>query len=279
MTAAPAITHDAGPIGIFDSGIGGLSILRHMRTAMPAENLIYFADSGFAPYGEKSEAAIAERSLAITDFLLAQGIKLLVVACNSATASSIQILRARHPGFPIIGVEPGLKPSSVSTKLGVVGVLATAATLSSTKFNALLASIAEQSNVRFILQPCNGLADQIERGEVHSPMTIRLLQQYVEPMLVENADTIVLGCTHYPFVKQVLENIIVRRTDRHINIIDTGEPVTRQTARRLEESGRANRHGAQGDLRVFTTGSVTSIKDAFKKLLQISVDVHPVTSS
>lgn len=270
-----AIANDA-PIGIFDSGIGGLSVLRHIRLALPHEHLIYFADSGFAPYGEKPESAIIERCLAIADFLRTRQIKLLVVACNSATAAAISALRSRYPDLPLVGVEPGLKPSSLATRSGVVGVMATAATLSSQKFGTLLHGIVAETGVRFILQPCHGLAAQIERGELYSPATVRLLHQYLEPILAEEADTIVLGCTHYPFVRPAMEDILRRRTSAPIQIIDTGEPVARQTLRRLTECGHIGQTDTPGSLAAYTTGSITALSSAFQTLLQESVEVQAV---
>lgn len=271
-------TRTDGPIGIFDSGIGGLSVLRHIRAALPNEDLIYFADSGFAPYGQKPESAILARCQAIAAFLLRHGVKLIVVACNSATAAAIALLRQHYPALPLVGVEPGIKPSTLCTRTGVVGVMATAATISSAKFNALLETTSTQTGVRFILQPCNGLADQIERGELRSPATIRLLKQYVDPLLTTDADTIVLGCTHYPFVRECIEEIVAQSTQRPVQIIDTGEAVARQVVRRLVEADCLNSAAKAGGLQVFTTGSTSSIDTAFVRLLDLSVSCHAVAS-
>ncbi len=199
MTASPHIITPAdanASVGVFDSGIGGLSVLRHIHAHLPHEHLLYFADSGYAPYGGKPKAQIVERTLAIAEFLLQRGAKALVVACNTATAASIAALRERYPSLPVVGVEPGLKPAAALTRSGIVGVLATERTLASPRFAALHEKISEATGVRFLLQPCIGLAAQVEKGELHSRATERLLQAYVTPLVEQGADTLVLGCTH-----------------------------------------------------------------------------------
>src|SRR5438094_4179182 len=172
-------TSPDAPIGIFDSGVGGLSILRHVRAQLPHEHLVYVADSGFAPYGDKPEAVVAERSLAIAHFLVAQGAKAIVVACNTATGAAVRLLRERLPEIPIVGVEPGLKPAAALTRSGTVGVLATERTLTSENFLLLRDQIAHDTGARFLLQPCRGLADQIELGELESPAVVAMLRGYV----------------------------------------------------------------------------------------------------
>ena len=159
------------PVGIFDSGLGGLSVLRHVRAQLPQETLIYFADSAFAPYGGKPEALVIARTLAVADFLVAQGIKALVVACNTATAAAITAVRERYPDLPVVGVEPGLKPAALCSVSRVVGVLATERTLASARFQALEMQLSAATGVRFLPQPCVGLADQVEKGELRSPAT------------------------------------------------------------------------------------------------------------
>jgi len=224
MTPAPL--RDA-PIGIFDSGVGGLSVLRHIRAQLPHEHLMYFADSGFAPYGDKPEAVVVERVLAIGSFLVEQKAKAIVVACNTATVAAIARLRERFPGMPIVGVEPGLKPAAAATRSGTVGVLATERTLSGAKFLQLRDQISAASGARFLLQPCHGLADQIEFGELESNETDALLARYILPLLDGGADTLVLGCTHYPLVQASIEKIIARATDRSVTLVDTGDAVAR----------------------------------------------------
>jgi glutamate racemase len=266
------------PIGVFDSGIGGLSILKYIRASLPHEDLLYFADSGHAPYGGKAEEQIVVRALAIAEFLTRYRVKALVVACNTATAAAIKALRERYPELPVVGVEPGLKPAAASTKSGIVGVLATERTLSSAKFNQLREQIASATKVRFLPQACIGLADQVEKGELHSAATAELVRRYVEPLLEQGADTLVLGCTHYPFVRPLIEESIARITSQPVTIIDTGEPVARQLLRLLSEGGLLRQHG-QGTIASFTTGSETALYSAFSRLLHQQPQVTPIAAA
>lgn len=266
------------PIGIFDSGVGGLSVLRHIQTRLPQENVLYFADSGCAPYGGKPEEFIVGRTLAITDFLLQQGAKAIVVACNTATAAAIGALRARYPQLPLVGVEPGLKPAAALTKNNAIGVLATERTLASSKFKQLSAYVSARTGVRVLTQACIGLADQIEKGELHSTATTLLVQRYVAPLIAQGADTLVLGCTHYPFVLPLLQDAICRLTSRPVNIIDTGLPIALQLARLLTQHDLPNMSGNPGLLQAFTTGDEAVLKNAFSNLLnlQTSITTLPV---
>ena len=263
------------PIGIFDSGIGGLSVLRHVHTLLPDESLLYFADSGFAPYGEKPEAVIVERTVSIAAFLLTQNIKALVVACNTATAAAIAGLRARYPELPVVGVEPGLKPAASLTHSGTIGVLATASTLASEKFVKLQSQVAQDSRVTFLLQPCNGLAHQIEKGELNSRETQQLVERYVVPLLAQHADTLVLGCTHYPFVEQLIRDV----AGPEVKIVDTGEPVARQLQRLLEQRDLLRQLPATDRLMAFTTGSSSTLSLAFSKLLRLEALVQVVSAT
>lgn len=261
------------PIGVFDSGIGGLSVLRHIQLALPQEHLLYVADSGFAPYGGKPESVIVARTLAIAEFLLARGAKALVVACNTATGAAIQGLRERYPALPIVGVEPGLKPAAAITKSGRVGVLATERTLGGVKFNLLHEQITAATGVHFLLQPCIGLADQVEKGELRSAATAVLVQRYVAPLLEAGADTLVLGCTHYPFLQPAIENVAQGTGKPEINVIDTGEAVARQLKRMLSEYGLSRQSAENGFLKCFTTGSETTLTNALVKLLKLQAGV------
>ncbi|MGZ7030224.1 MAG: glutamate racemase, partial [Terriglobales bacterium] len=262
--------------GIFDSGVGGLSVLRHVRAHLPHEHLLYFADSGFAPYGDKPEQVVAARVLAVGGFLVERGVKALVVACNTATVAAIALLRARYPELPIVGVEPGLKPAAAATRSGKVGVLATEATLGGEKFLLLRDQIAAATGTQFLLQPCVGLADQIEQGELDSGDTTAMLERYIAPLLAGGADTLVLGCTHYPLVQASIEKVIARFTDREITLIDTGDAVARQLARLLAASGR-QRGEAPARLDAFTTASATALETAFSSLVGIDVTASEVT--
>lgn len=267
------------PIGVFDSGIGGLSVLRHMQHALPHERFIYFADAGFAPYGDKSPAVISERSLAVVRFLLSKRIKALVVACNSATAAAIDTIRVNHPALVVIGIEPGLRPAAQQTRTGTVGVLATAATISSARFSSLRVQIeTEAKNVRFIARACVGLADQIEKGELRSTATIQLLQRHITPLLCQGADTLVLGCTHYPFVRPAIESLLCSSTTP-VSIMDTGEAVTRQLLKRLAECNLLHPQTDSGDLQVFTTGNASTLQDGFNRLLGHTVFAQSIKTS
>jgi glutamate racemase len=267
-----------GPVGVFDSGIGGLSVLRHVLTLLPHEDLLYFADSGFAPYGGKPEEAIVERTLAIADFLVQRGAKALVVACNTATAAAIRALRERYPVLPLVGVEPGLKPAAALTRTKIVGVLATKGTLASGKFNLLREQIGAASGVQFLPQPCIGLADQVEKGELHSAATATLIRGYVAPLIEQGADTLVLGCTHYLFVQPLIEEAARRAGVGPIAIVDTSEPIARQLVRLLAEHGLLRNTQREGRLEGFTSGSETMLRTAFAKLLKLHPPVTQINA-
>ncbi|PUA16956.1 glutamate racemase [Glaciimonas sp. PCH181] len=261
------------PIGIFDSGVGGLSVLRHIREAMPNENLLYFADSAHAPYGDKTEQAILDRTLAIADFLLQKNAKALVVACNTATAAAIKAVRNAYPALVVVGIEPGLKPAAQHTRTKMIGVLATSGTLSSLRFKQLSQQITTTTEVHFVLQACVGLADQIEKGELNTPATEALIQRYLTPLLEQNVDTLVLGCTHYPFVRPLIEDIVRRLTSNPITIIDTGDAVTKQLVRVLIEHQLRETNTPPGTLTAFTTGDLPALKTTFFNLLGLQPPV------
>ena len=267
--------HDA-PIGIFDSGIGGLSVLRHIRQQLPHEDVIYFADSGFAPYGGKPEPFIVERSLSISAFLLEQGCKALVVACNTATATAIHLLRARYPDIPIVGIEPGLKPAAALSKTRVIAVLATDRTLGSEKFHKLHDHLTATTGVHFLKQACTGLADQIEKDELDASVTHALVRQYLKPLAAHPVDTLVLGCTHYPFVQPLIEAEIRALDLPPLTIIDTGEAVARHLGRRLEQHQAKKNDQENGTLRACTTSSPQALASAFGKLLQLHPPIEKI---
>jgi glutamate racemase len=218
---------DPRPVGVFDSGVGGLSVLREIRARLPHENLIYCADSGFAPYGSRSPEEIRERSSFLSEFLLEHDCKALVIACNTATAAAANHLRERWPALPIIGMEPAVKPATAATRSGVVGVLATVGTLASARFAALLDTFGNE--VEVVMQPCPGLMECVERGELDSAATRALLNSYVQPLLQADADVIVLGCTHYVFLRQLMQEFV----GPSVKLIDTGAAVAAQLERRL----------------------------------------------
>ncbi|THG81527.1 glutamate racemase, partial [Pseudomonas sp. A-1] len=217
------------PVGVFDSGVGGLSVLGEIRARLPHESLLYVADSGHVPYGEKSPEYIRARCRRIADFLLEQGAKALVVACNTATVAAVAELRERHPGLPIVGMEPAVKPAAAASRSGTVGVLATTGTLKSARFAALLDRFAHDVSV--VTQPCPGLVECVEQGALAASATRALLASYVQPLLDAGCDTLILGCTHYPFLKPLLRELV----PADVQLIDTGAAVARQLGRLLGE--------------------------------------------
>ena len=214
-------------LGVFDSGVGGLSVLHHIHQQIPQAQLIYVADSGHVPYGDKSPEYVTKRSHALTKFLIGQGAQAIVIACNTATAAAAASLRD-HFKLPIIGMEPAVKPAVSATKSAVVGVLATIGTLESARFAALLEKYA--GKVQIVTQGCPGLVEQVEKGELHSAETRELVQRYTAPLLQQGADTLILGCTHYPFLVPVIEQVV----GNHIALIDTGAAVARHLQRRVQ---------------------------------------------
>ncbi len=238
MTDSAPMRRCADPIGVFDSGVGGLSVLRALRAELPLEHFVYIADSGHAPYGERDDSHIIARSHAITRYLQAQHhIKALVVACNTATAAAIKLLRQDYPELPIVGIEPALKPACAQSHTKTVGVMATRGTLNSEKFRTLLATLHGQAT--FVLQPCDGLADAIERDD--ATKIVAACARYTGAMgtfgtKTGQIDTLVLGCTHYPFVADVLR----RTTGANVTFIEGGAQVARQTRRLLQERGWLN---------------------------------------
>ena len=233
------------PIGVFDSGVGGLSVLNALREELPRERFVYFADTGHAPYGERGDAYVAQRTAAVACYLRERhGIKALVVACNTATAAAIHALRAEHADLPVIGVEPALKPAVAASRTGHIAVIATRVTLESRKFEALHASLASQA--AFHVVPCDGLAGAIERGD--DVAIARLSEGYLREAgrfgdARGEIDTLVLGCTHYPFITAELR----RHCGEAVRFIDTGAPVALQTRRLLAQAGELASDGDVDD--------------------------------
>ena len=249
------------PIGIFDSGIGGLSVLKEIQALLPNEDLIYIADSAYAPYGNKSHAFILQRCGALSRFLLEQQAKAIVIACNTATAVAVTKLREQF-SLPIIAMEPGVKPAIAATQTGVVGVLATENTLASEQFTRLLHRYAE--NVQVICQPCPGLVEQIESGEFDSAKTQGLIGQYAGPLLNAGADTIVLGCTHYPLIREQISSVV----GPGISIIETGQAVAQQLKRKLDESALANSSASNVTVQIWTSGDSAHIGHIVNRIQQ-----------
>lgn len=256
----------SGAIGVFDSGVGGLSVLHHIRRTLPNERLIYVADSGHVPYGDKSPTYIEERSLLLTRFLVEQGADAIVIACNTATAAAAATLRNRF-GIPIVGMEPAVKPAAAATRSGVVGVLATIGTLESARFAALLEKYA--GNVEIVTQGCPGLVEQVERGDLAGPETRALVERYTAPLLACGADTLILGCTHYPFLTPLIRDA----AGASITLVDTGEAVARQLQRRIQSElpGRASGDAAA---QFFTSGDAAQASRIMSLLWDEDVPVQ-----
>jgi glutamate racemase len=247
------------PVGVFDSGVGGLSVLHEIERLLPRESLLYVADCGHIPYGEKTPEFIRERCLQVARFFREQDAKALVLACNTATVAAVADLRQRYPDWPIVGMEPAVKPAAAATRSGVVGVLATTGTLQSAKFAALLDRFA--SDVQVITQPCPGLVELIETGDLHSPVLRQLLMGYVQPLLAAGCDTLILGCTHYPFLKPLLLTMV----PSEMVLIDTGAAVARQLQRLLGEQN-ALATGEARPVRFWTSGSPENFRNVLPML-------------
>jgi glutamate racemase len=258
-------------IGVFDSGVGGLSILDEALRQLPEHDYIYLADSINAPYGEKSSEWIASRSRELCQYLAAQGCDAIMVACNTATAQAIAGIRNELSNIPIIGVEPGIKPAAMQSSNGIVGVLATEATLKSDKFSDLLATLP---NCQFIKQAGAGLVPLIEAGQAHSEQTLELLAEHLEPIQEAGADTLVLGCTHYPFLRKAIRKLL----GDSINLIDTSEAVVRQLKRKLESQGKQLDNGEYGSIKFISSKDAQKLHHMARELMQSDLDKHSIES-
>jgi glutamate racemase len=235
-------------IGLFDSGMGGLSVLRAVRAQLPQADLVYLGDNGHVPYGPRPLAQVREFSEAITRFLLARGAQVVVVACNAASAAALKYLRQTFPAIPFVGMEPAVKPAAEQTRTRVVGVLATPATFQGELFASVVERFAQ--GVTVLREVCPGLVQQVEAGEIDSPRTEALLRGWVEPMLAQDIDVLVLGCTHYPFIIPVLERIC----GPGVRVIDPAPAVARQVGRLMGAAGLSAPTGAAGQLVYYTSG-------------------------
>ena len=255
------------PIGIFDSGVGGISVLRAIREQMPEERVIYFGDQGHIPYGPRPMQQIRDFSEAITRFLLEQEAKIIVVACNTASAAALKYLRETFAEVQFVGMEPAVKPAVEHTHTGKVGVLATPATFQ----GALYASVVERfaNGVELFQNTCPGLVQQIEEGNLSGKTTRMILEDALLPMLERNIDTIVLGCTHYPFVIPLIQQIV----GDSVRVIDPAPAVARQIARLLEAKGLRNNSASKGDVRLYTSGDPESLKSLMPSLLGESGEI------
>jgi glutamate racemase len=260
--SAPRYDRRMAAIGIFDSGIGGLSVLAAVRSRLPCTDLVYMADTAHVPYGPRSLQEVRAFSFGIARFLVDQGVQVIVIACNTASAAALHELRAAIPASPFVGMEPAVKAAAEHSHTGVVAVLATPATFQ----GALFASVVERfaQGVEVIRQVCPGLVEQIEAGELESPKTEAMLRGWVEPLLARNIDALVLGCTHYPFVRPLLEHIC----GPGVRVIDPSAAVARQAERILaamngQTSGRERDRGRNI---YFTSGSVARFEQLLRRV-------------
>lgn len=251
-------------IGVFDSGVGGLSVMRAIRAALPHENLVYVADSGHAPYGDQSEAHITQRTLAVGHWLAEQGVKAITIACNTATVVAAKTLR-EQTDLPVVAIEPAIKPAVALTRSGVVGVLATRQTVQSAAVARLVALYG--ADKRILLQGCPGLVEQVERADLQSAETEALLRQFIMPLLEQGADTLVLGCTHYPFLRDTIQRV----AGEGVMLLDPAEAVARELGRRLADNGSLSGAATQGSVQFFTSGNVAQAQAVMSHLWDASI--------
>jgi len=262
-----ARSQQSGPIGVFDSGVGGLSVLREIIRLLPHEDVIYFADSAHCPYGPRPIAEVRALVTAVTSFLVEQSVKLVVVACNTASAAALHHLRANFD-VPIVGMEPAIKPAAERTNAQKIGVLATQVTFQGELFARLVERFAVGIDV--YTQVCPGLVECIEAGQLDDPQTEALLRRCLTPMLDAGVDTLVLGCTHYPFVRDSIERIV----GPGVEVIDPAPAVARQTARVLDREGLATNSPHQGQVTFYTSGAAATLATQVELLLGIRVPVR-----
>ena len=244
------------PIGILDSGLGGLSVLNEVRKVLPGENVIYFGDSAWCPYGARPADEIQRRVVAVTDFLLEQGCKLIIIACNSATIAAVEALRAQYP-VPFIGMEPGVKPATSLTKTGTVGVLATEASLAGEKFHRLVSNHCD--GVKVITRPCPNFVKLVERGELQGEKARGIVEEEVLPLTEAGADVLVLGCTHYPFLRPLIQGIV----GPDVTLLDTGAAVARHAKSKIKlPSSEIN----PAHYQIITTGDLAHLQKLFPTL-------------
>ena len=255
------VISSSSPIGVFDSGVGGLSVLRMIRVQMPPEDVTYFGDQGHVPYGPRPMEQIQSFSEGITNFLLNKGSKVIVVACNTASAAALKFLRERFPDVPFVGMEPAVKPAAETTQTGKVGVLATPATFQ----GALYSSVVERfgNGVELFQHTCPGLVGQIEKGDLDTQATRSILEDALHPMLEKNIDTVVLGCTHYPFVIPLIQQIVGDR----VRVIDPAPAVARQVKRVLVSRGLLNNAERGGRVEYYTSGDAVEMQPMLPRLL------------
>jgi glutamate racemase len=265
---APAGFPDRRPVGIFDSGVGGLSVAREIRRALPAEDLVYVADTAYCPYGDRPLEQVRERALAVGRHLEAAGAKVVIVACNTATGAALESLREVLT-VPVIGLEPAVKTGAAKSRNRRVGVMATVGTLRSERFARLVR--AHGQGVEVFAQPCPGLVDLIEQGHLDGGLLAARVEALTEPLREARVDTVVLGCTHYPFVADALR----RALGPGVEIVDSGPAIARRLEQVLGEGGRGAAPGS-GSLRVWTTGEPGAVRPVVDRLWGAAVDLDRV---
>ncbi len=254
------------PIGIFDSGLGGLSVAREIRRLLPGENIVYIADSAYCPYGGRSLDEITERATAVSEMLLQRGAKLIVVACNTASGAAIDLLRTMYAA-PIVGLEPAVKPAAASSLVGRVAVLATPATLKTQRFNRLVDRHA--NGVELVKVPCPGFVELVESGRISGPETMRVVRRVLKPVLEADVDRVVLGCTHYPFLRGVIADVV----GPGVEILDSGAAVARQVERVLMNH-RLLASRSRGWFNLHTTGDPATVQAVAGRLWKEEIAVH-----
>ena len=257
------------PIGAFDSGLGGLSIIAEIRRLLPAEDIVYYADNGYCPYGGRSDEWLRERSLYLAQFLIERGAKVIVVACNTASAAGLEHLRATF-SVPVVGLVPAVKPAVAATRTRTVGVLATKGTNRGRLLSDVIERFATPANVKVVVAAPSGLVEAVEAGKLDTPETAEAVRKAIEPMLEQGVDALVLGCTHYPFLKPLLREI----AGEGVCLLDSGDGVARQTKRVLEARHLLRRDPHDGVLRVYTSGELGVVRPLVWRLVGEEVEVN-----
>jgi glutamate racemase len=265
------MANSSAPIGAFDSGVGGLSVLRALRQQLPGEDFIYFGDQAHVPYGPRGLAEVRRLSETIAAWLKEQGAKLIVIPCNTASAAALHSLRDQYPDFPFVGMEPAVKPAAEQSKSGVVGVLATPTTFE----GELYASVVERfaQGVKILQDACPGLVGEIEAGRANGAEAEQILRAALEPMLAQGMDTVVLGCTHYPFSFDTIRKIV----GAEVRLIDPAPAIARRTAALLAERGLTNDAASGGRVRHVTSGDAGAMRARVGELLGEGAEVEAVT--
>ncbi|MBA3075541.1 MAG: glutamate racemase [Anaerolineae bacterium] len=260
----------ATTIGMLDSGVGGLTILRAIREQLPGQPVVYVADQAHVPYGVRQVDEVRGFTKEITRFLIDQGAKLIVVACNTASVAALSYLRNEFPETPFVGMEPAVKPAAELTKTGVVGVLATYATFQTDVYNSVVERFAK--NVNVIQNHCPGLVNQIEKGDLTGFETRRILESALRPMIAQGIDTVVLGCTHYPFVIPMIQEIV----GPAVRVIDPAPAIAKQTQRLLTEHGWLADGRISSEIRLITTGNAQTIENNLPMYLGYRLPVESI---